>query len=128
MVHLKELPHKVLQGISRLAVYYCELDCSAHILLSSLVPIMTSLNELDISGNPAGDGETVNLLKALTDMDQLHSLRMDYIAIGCDDVMALSSLIQPSAGNLKEIWIGDEMPHEAVDMMVEKVLPQHLFT
>ncbi len=37
--------------------------------------------------------------------------------------MALSPLIQPSAGSLKELWIGDVgMPQEAVNLMVEKVL------
>ncbi len=123
VVHLKALPHKALQGISRLKVCVCKLDRSALDLLSSLVPIMTSLKDLDIGGNPAGDGGTVTLLTALTDMNQLHSLKMRNIAIGCDDVMALSPLLQPSSGSLKELHIGSErMPWEAVDLMVEKVL------
>ncbi len=123
VVHLKELPHKVLQGISRLDVSDCELDHSALDLLSGLVPIMTSVKEIVIGANPAGDGGTVNLLKALADMNQLHSLMMDAIAVGCDDIMALSPLMQPSAGSLKELVIGDnEMPQEAVSLMVEKSL------
>ncbi len=122
VVHFKALPHKVLQGICTLTVSDCELYRSALDLLSSLVPIMTSLKELDISRNPAGDGGTVKVLKALSDVNQLYSLAMYSIPIGCNDVMALSSLIQPSVGSLKELWIGDRMSQEDVGLMVENVL------
>lgn len=123
VAHLKALPHKILQGMSYLDVSNCKLDSKALDLLSSVVPIMTKLKELNIGDNPAGHGGTVTLLRALSEAKRLHSLNMHLTESGPSDIASLSPLIQHSAGILKELSIGDnEMPAEDVEMMLETVL------
>ncbi len=130
VAHLQKIPLESLQGISYLYISYCFWDSTvpervsgALDLLSRLVPTMTSLKELDISQNPAGHGETVNILKALSTMNQLQSLYIEDINLGPTDIMALFQLIRPSVGHVKELKIGDEgMSREDMEMMSEAVL------
>ncbi len=120
VAHLQKMPLESLRGIYYLYVSGCALDSAALDLLSRLVPTMTSLKGLAISRNPAGHGGTVNILKALSAMNQLQSLYIWGIDLGPTDIMALSQLIRPSVGRVKELAIGDEgMTHE---MMSEAVL------
>ena len=122
VAHLKKMPHQVWQQMSKLDLAWCELNRAALDLLSDIIPIMTSLKHLHISGNPAGQGGTVKLLQALGDLHSLHTLGMADINIGCDDIMALSQLIRPT-GCLKELMIGDEdMPPECIKLMMKTVL------
>ncbi len=122
MAHLRELPHKVLQQLSRLDLIECKLDGTALDLLSDITPTMTSLKHLNIDYNPAGDGGTVKLLQSLGTTSHLHTLEMGGVPIGCDDITSLSDLIRPSGG-LKKLSIGDEhIQHDCVELLLKTVL------
>ncbi len=123
VAHLQELPREILCGISCLSVQYCGLDSAALDLLSSLVSTMTSMKELDIRGNSRGDVDTGNILRSLSTVKQLQTLGIDSINCGPSDIMALSPLIRPSVGSVKELAIGDDtMTWEHTEMMLEAVL------
>ncbi len=94
VAHLSELPHKLSRQLSCLDLNQCELDGTALGLLSDITPAMTSLEQLNIEGNPAGDGGTVNLLQSLATTNHLHTLGMAGVTMGCKDITCLSDLIR----------------------------------
>ncbi len=123
VAHLLELPHEILQGISYLGVSECDLDSAALDLLSRLVPNMTNMRRLDIRVNPAGHGGTVKVLKALSTVNQLQTLDITNINLGPTDITALSQLIRPSVGSVKELRIGDqELSQDHTEIMLKAVL------
>ena len=122
MAHLKEMPQQVLRQMSVLTLIDCELDGAALNLLADIIPIMTSLKDLMISGNPVEPSGTVKLLQALGNLNSLHTLGMLKNNIGFGDITALSRLIRPS-GCLKTLTIGNEnMSPECVKLMMKTVL------
>ncbi len=119
MAHLKEMPRRLLQQLSHLDVHGCKLDGTALDLLSEITPTIPSI---DISENPAGDGEMVKLLQSLATANNLHTLDMGRVPIGSDDVVSLSHLIRPS-GSLKKLIIGDKhMQRDCVELLLKTVL------
>ena len=121
IAYLKEMPHRVLQQISKLHLPRCNLGRTALNLLAEIIPTMANLKHLDISENPVGDGGMVKLFQAL---HSLHTLKMSSTAIGCDDIRALSQVVVPT-GCIKELDIGDkDMPPECVELMMKTVFSQ----
>ena len=130
MRFLQQFPHQILQKMRTLDVLYCGLRQKGFDLLADTVPLLSSLESLDISDNPGGNGSTVNLLQALGKHQRVEHLRMWDTVIGRDDVMALSEVVQPS-GSLRELTIGSnrDMSPERVQQLVRMVLsPSSLST
>ncbi len=122
MAHVKEMPRRLLQQLSHLDMFYCRLDGTALDLLSEITRTMTSLEYLNIGGNPAGDGGMVKLLQTLATTSHLHTLHMRGVTIGCEDVVCLSHLIRPS-GSIKNLVIGDKrMQRDCVKLLLKTVL------
>ena len=95
--HLLQIPHQILQHIKSLSLKGGDIDQRGFRNLAECIPYLHSLTSLDISANPGGDGSLVKLLKALREHGKLQTLLMDGIAIGMDDVKALTDLVQPSS-------------------------------
>ena len=119
---LAKFPQQILHQIRRLVLSYCDLGQVGFDLLSDNLPLLSSLESLDISFNTGGNGSTVKLLGALGKHSTVESLDMSYIVIGRDDVMALSEVVHTS-GSLRELEIGSEhMAPECVPQLVRTVL------
>ena len=101
----------------------CGLRQKGFDLLANTVPLLSSLESLNISLNPGGNGSTVKLLQALGKHQRVECLMMAGTVIGRDDVMALSEVVQPS-GSLRERDIGSfsGMSPECVQQLVRMVL------
>ena len=104
--HLVQLPHQILQNIRYLYLSKCSLDQQGLDILADSIPYLDSLTSLSIIDNPGGIGSTVKLLRALRQHGKLETLYMSNIAIGMEDVAALSDLIK-SPGSLRELSVGD---------------------
>ena len=105
MRFLQQFPHQILQQMRTLDLSHCGLGQKGFDLLADTVPLLSSLESLNISANPGGNGSTVKLLQALGKHPTVEQLRMHGTGIGRDDVMALCEVIQPS-GSLRELTIG----------------------
>ena len=117
MRFLQQFPHQILQQIRTLNLSGCLR------LLADTVPLLSSLESLNISLNLGGNGSRVKLLQALGKYQRVEHLEMVGTVIGKDDVMALSDVVQPS-GSLRELFIGSEidMSTECVQQLVRMVL------
>ena len=127
---LQQFPHQVLQQMRTLDLSDCDFGQTEFDLLADTVPLLFSLESLDISGNPGGDGSTMKLLQALGKHQRVEQLRMGRTVIGRDDVMALSEVVLPS-GSLRELNIGSkkDVSPECVQQLVKSVLsPSSLST
>ena len=92
-------------------------------LLADAVPLLPTLENLYISGNPGGNSSTVKLLKALGKHKNVDHLGMVSTMIGRDDVVALSEVVQPSATlGWLAIGIDKDMSPECVQELVRKSL------
>ena len=115
---LCDLPAAVVRGLD---LSHCKLDRNLISCLAKIIPTKTSLQELDIRGNPLSPGAMVPLLQALENVPSLRSLSIINTKIGCEDLKALFHLIQ-THGSLCELRIGDEaMSPECVSMIVDGV-------
>ena len=125
MRFLQQFPHQILQQMRTLDLSECGLRQKEFDLLADTVPLLSSLESLDISYNPGGNGSTVKLLQALGKHQRVEHLKMQGPLIGRDDVMALSEVVQPS-GSLRELTIGSSdnthLPPECVQQLVRMVL------
>ena len=123
MRFLQQFPHQILQQMRTLSLGLCDLRQKEFDLLADTVPLLSSLESLDISYNPGGNGSTVKLLQALGKHQRVEHLMMAGTVIGRDDVMALSEVVQPS-GSLRELTIGSfsDMSSEGVQQLVRMVL------
>ena len=126
MRFLQQFPHQILQDMRILDLSYCGLRQKGFDLLADTVPLLSSLESLDISGNPGGNGSRVKLLQALGKHQRVEHLRMEGTVIGRDDEMALSEVVRPS-GSLRELDIGSSrdntrLPPECVQQLVRMVL------
>ena len=72
---------------------HCGLRQKGFDLLADTVPLLSSLESLDISYSAGGNGSTVKLLQALGKHRRVEHLRMEGTVIGRDDVMALSEVV-----------------------------------
>ena len=123
VAHLKELPHNISQNISKLSLPFCQLNASALDHLADVAPNMIKLEELNISGNPVGDGGAVKLLHALSHLNNLRVLHIDNTSLGCADMEALAKLVSTDSAHLKVLSIGDEhMSPECTERMMNVVL------
>ena len=96
---LAEFPHQILQQIRTLILRNCNLGQVGFDLLADNIPLLSSLESLDISSNPGGNGSTVKLLRALGKHSTIETLNMSRTVIGRDDVMALSEVVNSSGLN-----------------------------
>ena len=104
MRFLQQFPHQILQQMRALNLSGCGLRQKGFDLLADTVPLLSSLESLDISGNPGGNGSTVKLLQALGKHQRVEHLWMEHTVIGRDDVMALSEVVQPSGSLRATHW------------------------
>ena len=119
---LAKFPHQILHQIRTLFLTHCDLRQVGFDLFADNLPLLSSLESLDISYNPGGNGSTVKLLRALGKHSTVETLDMSLIVIGRDDVMALSEVVHTS-GSLRELKIGsDVMAPECVTQLVRTVL------
>ena len=125
IIHLSDLPIKILGQIKHINLFYNKLDKSAFDQLSNVVPHLVNLVTLSLIDNPGGDGAMIKLFPKLT---QLRVLHISEIILGLSDVQALSQLLQ-STKCLMELKIGDPyMSEECVSLMVEVLLsPSSLY-
>ncbi len=131
MACFQKMPDKVLQQLADLHLHNCKLDSRGLDLLAGVVPTMTSLKRLSIIVDPWApvdggtyqptDSGTVKLLQSLANI-HLHTLTMDRIPMGREDIMSLSYLIRPPGG-LKELTIDDHrMQPDCVELLLKTVL------
>ena len=123
MKYLQNFPSNILQKLSTLNLSGCGLGQTAFDLLAETLPLMSSLESLDIALNPGGNGSTVKLLQALGKHRSVEQLMMENTGFGRDDVMALSELIQ-SSQSLRELTTGSysDVSPDCVQMMVKYVV------
>ena len=121
MLYLQTFSNQILHQLRKLGLSGCRLHQTGLDLLAAAVPLLSSLESLNISHNPGGNGSTVKLLQALGKHQRVECLEMQGTMIGRDDVMALSEVVQPS-GTLRELTIGSyrdiRMSPECVQQMV----------
>ena len=119
---LIKFPHQILHQIRKLNLSGCDLEQVGFDLLADNLPLLSSLESLDIPHNPGGNGSTVKLLKALGKHSTIEILHMVAIMISTDDVMTLSEVVH-KLKCLRELSIGsDNMPPECVPQLVRTVL------
>ena len=118
--NIKLLRKLHLYGTRNLNLSYCGLNGeSFRILAHTVIPGMDSLESLNISDNPVGRGETVELLQALSAVKHLHTLNLRGLTLDCDVIRALAPLVAPQEGSLRELIIGSiEMEAAAVEKML----------
>ena len=123
MRFLQQFPHQILQQMKKLELQACGLGQTEFNFLAVALPLLSSLELLDISANPGGNGSTVELLQALGKHQRIEHLRMERTVIGRDDVKALCEAVQPS-GSLRELAIGlsPDLSPECVQQLVRKML------
>ena len=123
MRFLQQFPYQILQQMRTLNLSRCGLQQKGFDVLADTLPLLSSLESLDISGNPGGSGSTVKLFQALEKHQKVEHIMMVGTVIGRDDVMALSEVVQPS-GSLRELYIGSYkgMSPERVQQLVRMVL------
>ena len=122
---LFDLPSPVIRGLD---LSHCRLDRNLVASLAEIIPSKTSLEELDIRGNPLAPGGMVPLLHALRNLPSLNSLNIINTKIGCEDFEALFELVQ-CHGGLRELRVGDEgMSAECVSTIVDGVFAESTLT
>ena len=116
---LFDLPAPVVHGLD---LSHCKLDRGLVSCLANIIPSKTSLEELDIRGNPLPPGAMVPLLRALKRLPSLRTLSIINTKTSSSaDFQALFDLLQSHRG-LRELRVGDEgMPSDCVDMIVDGV-------
>ena len=119
---LAKFPHQTLHQIKKLNLSKCDLGQVGFDLLADNHPLLSSLESLDISYNPGGNGSTVKLLRALGKHSTIEILHMLHIMISPDDVMTLSEVVDTSEC-LRELSSGSlNMAPECVPQLVRTVL------
>ena len=123
MKYLQQFPPQIIQQIKALDLQACGLAQTEFDLLADALPLLSSLELLEITFNPGGNGSTVKLLQALGKHPTVEQLRMHGTGIGRDDVMALCEVVQPS-GSLRELTIGrdTDLSPECVQQVVRTML------
>ena len=106
--YLLQLPHRILQHIKSLKLVWCSIDQRGFENLAECIPYLHSLTSLDIQGNLGGDGSLVKLFQALRNHRKIQKLDMTDIAIGMDDVAALTDLVKTSS-SLRELTVGGSL-------------------
>ena len=121
--YFQQFPHQILQQIKTLDLSYCDIGQKGFDLLADILPLLSSLELLNISHNPGGNRCAVKLFQALGEHQTIEHLRTHYTVIGRDDVMTLCEVVQPS-GSLREIYIGsaNDMSSESVQQLGRMVL------
>ena len=120
--HLSNLNPEILGRLSTILLGECNMDGTACDLLSTTVPLMKNLQELDLSNNPICKGGFQNLFHALMNNMHLHTLDITDNHLGSKDFRALQSLIEPS-GTLKQLKIGcEDMNTECTRQMLRTTL------
>ena len=129
VVHLMELPSSVWLKTSSLDVSHCKLNASAMGKVADFVRIyMDSLKELNIQYNAVGEGGLVKLFNTLSQHEWLERLTIGHNSMGYADMKALTQVIRPGSGRLKELAINDfsllnqTMSPDCQKMLVETVL------
>jgi len=97
-------PPHTLQGMTRLDLSSNKLDGSGCDLLAKVVPSMSSLEELSLSGNPIGSGGAVEVIKSLCGSG-VKRLWLSNTGIGGPDCEEMSKLLQ-STHSLEWLHIG----------------------
>ena len=103
--YLQKFPPRILENLHTLDISCCDLGQTGFDLLADVVSLLPTLQSLDISDNPGGNGSTAKLLQSLGKHQMIESLRMVDTGIGLDDIKALSGVVNQSTG-LKELYIG----------------------
>ena len=86
--------------------------------LVHLIPHMSHLKKLILSGNPIGQGGAVPLITSLTAHNSLEELWLGMTRLGVEDCRALSELLSSST-SLKELDIGgNNLCPEAVELII----------
>ena len=103
--------------LTSLRLYDCSLTNADLIHLSELIPHMTCLKKLDISGNNVTSGDQDELLKTLQQLSHSNVTTLGIVDIGFyrllrdsphDSYSALKQLVCPSSGKLEELSVGDD--------------------
>ena len=123
MKYLQDFPPQIIQRIKTLDLQACGLAQTEFDLLAEALPLLSSLELLEITFNPGGNGSTVKLLWTLGVHPTLEHFRMHGTGIGTDDVTALCEVAQPS-GSLRELTIGrdTDLSPECVQQLVRTML------
>jgi len=121
--YLQDFPPQIIQRIKALDLQACGLAQTEFDLLAEALPLLSSLELLEITFNPGGNGSTVKLLRTLGVHPTLEQFRMHGTGIGTDDVTALCQVAQPS-GSLRELTIGrdTDLSPECVQQVVRTML------
>ena len=103
---LVKVSPQLLQAIAKLKLGYCKLNAEALGFFSTVIPKLISLQELNLAGNPIGDGEAVELIRTLYHCKTpLRHLYLDDTGIGEEDCASLTILI--SSTDLEELDVSD---------------------
>ena len=120
--HLSNLNPEILGRISTILLGDCNMDGMACDVLSTTVPLMKNLQELDLVNNPICKGGFQKLFCALMNNARLCSLDITDNRLGSKDFGGLQSLIEPS-GTLRQLKIGcDDMNTECTRQMLRTTL------
>ena len=99
-----KMPHHLLQRIVSLDFSFSKLDKNALDLLSQVVPALSRLEVLRLSFNPIGEGEAVELMRALSHFKTpLKELRLQRTSLGEEDIQALCEVLADN--HIKELAI-----------------------
>ena len=120
--HLSNLNPEILGRISTILLGDCNMDGMACDVLSTTVPLMKNLQELDLVNNPICKGGFQKLFRALMNNARLCSLDITDNHLGSKDFGGLQSLIEPS-GTLRQLKIGcDNLNTECTRQMLRTTL------
>lgn len=101
----KSPPHMEHANVLSIDISRCRLHCASFNRLADVIPVVSKLEQLNINGNPAGEGGIVKLLYALSKLKHFKTLSMTETAIGLADIEALAILISPPS-SVKELSLG----------------------
>ena len=103
--------------LTSLTLSDCSFTNADRIHLSELIPHMTCLKKLDISGNEVTDGGQDGFLKILQQLSHSNVTTLGILGTGFrrllrdsphDSYSALKQLVCPSSGKLEELLVGDQ--------------------
>lgn len=112
-----------IRSITALHLVSCNLTNTDMVHLSELIPRMTCLKLLDVSGNHFLSRHNGGLLKVLQQLYHSSVTTLDIVNSGFprtlpyDIYSALKDLIEPSSGRLEELCIGDVLGHNNDEVM-----------
>ena len=119
---LKKLPTVILHEITELNLSNCELNQKACDDLADTIPLLHSLQRLDIGDNPFEEGQATKLLCALGQLNHLGYLDLLHARLNFQDLQMLKTIVKPKS-SLTCLVIGDSsMSTDVVEEMVNVVL------